>query len=251
MFASSGSWYKRASESKKPSKCPSCGGVVLKRHKSGQEGVYECLGCGRAVSSNAPSYEGSWAHEEAVRRREGKPIPVSKLPKLLHEEGVAIGAIESSVFLNKTVISNEKTASNEKTTSQPVSYDERESLGLSKRDVDHYNAFQDIARMIREHKALTPEQRMGVWKKAVDEDIAEQGYSMIPRLFGENDYSIALRNGAGGGYEAFYLDFKSYDSGKPDWSKPKLNRAIAKFGNLKEASQWIEEEFVKMEARRV
>jgi predicted RNA-binding Zn-ribbon protein involved in translation (DUF1610 family) len=66
-------------------RCSNCGHPVLRRHRSGREGLYECTGCGLAVSTNAIPYEGSWAHSEEVRKREGKPIPGAELRKLPSE----------------------------------------------------------------------------------------------------------------------------------------------------------------------
>jgi len=66
-------------------RCSNCGHPVLRRHRSGREGLYECTSCGLAVSTNAIPYEGSWAHSEEVRKREGKPFPGSELHKLPSE----------------------------------------------------------------------------------------------------------------------------------------------------------------------
>jgi hypothetical protein len=127
----------------------------------------------------------------------------------------------------------------DKTAAAPMTEEEGKALELSRSEVGQYNAFQDIANMIREHKSLTPEQRMERWMAIVDDDISHHGYFAIPRFWGDNDYRMALRKVSDGGYELFQIDFKSFDSEKPDVPKAKLNRTIEKFKGLKEASDWL------------
>ena len=120
--------------------------------------------------------------------------------------------------------------------------DERDRFGFSRRDQSQYNAFQDIAQMIRDHRALSPEQRMAKWKAWVEMDIAEKGKADIPRFF-VSHYQVALRKAEDGKYEAFLTDFKAWqpkdEAQYPDLSKGRRNKPLARFDTLEEASAWI------------
>lgn len=130
--------------------------------------------------------------------------------------------------------------------------EERDRFGLTTKDQSMYNAFQDIAGMIRERQALAPEQRMAQWKTSVEADIDRLGYHQIPRLFDPADkYALALRRG-GRGYEAFKNGFQGWQAADetpryPTKSKAQLGKTIASFATLEEASEWIKQKFSEME----
>lgn len=137
---------------------------------------------------------------------------------------------------------------------QPMSDEDRERLGLSKRDQSQFNAYMGIGIMMREIQQMTPEQRRDDWKKRVDNEINSKGFASVSSLF-INHYNVGIRKGGDGKYEAFLTDVKGWQSPEdhpqyPDISKAKRDKPLARFPDLNNAYSWVQTQFLEQERKR-
>jgi hypothetical protein len=216
-------WFKEAAARK----CVRCG-HLMQRHPD-QVGHKDILQCPHCFLDYSPYAESGQLADYNPQTGEIKMGPTGKI-------------FPASEWLNQRA--GAKTAQEAGQTPE-VSYEEGKGLGLSRQDIDRYNALQDMAKMIREHRALSPEQKVQKWKEIVEKEAIRLGHYPVSGLFGDNDYQIVLRKAQGGGWEASYSDFKSWGSQKPDLPKARLGKPIARFASLDEAYKWITEQFQK------
>ncbi len=118
---------------------------------------------------------------------------------------------------------------------------ERETCKLTKRDQNHYNAFMEIADMIRMHIRMSETERKEQWIDMVIKDIKDNGLYIVGGYYIEH-YQIAIRINRDM-FELFRINNMAWqpaqDEPYPKITKAKLNKPIIVSKNLNEIYEYL------------